>query len=488
MSDPAGGTRTPDTAEARLLRVVLDRLPALIAYWDRDCRNVVANDPYVEWFGVEPERMRGIHIREVLGEQVYALNLPYIEGVLGGEEQLFQRTLVDTLGRTRHTQASYVPDVVDGEVLGFFVLVTDVTPRVETERALDEAQRIASLGSWSLDVATGDLELSAESRRISGLGEHTQVTREDIFAMLHPDDVSRARAVQAEAVSTGVGYEMDYRIVRRDDGEVRELHSRAQPQLAPDGSVVRLNGIVQDVTEARERAREIDRVNAELVRSNEVKSDVIGMLGHDIRQPLQLVVGYLQEVLAGEVGSAGGTNARYLDRALSAALRMNMMIEDILTMARLDASTSGDGPPATAVREIVQDAVREVSSRATFSLEVDGDPVALVDPAHLRHAVANLIENAKRYGEPPLTVSVSTTGDRVTIRVSDQGEGVPADFVPHLFDRFARASSGVALRVPGSGFGLYIVKRLVEANGGTITYSDNVPRGACFTVSLPAAP
>jgi PAS domain S-box-containing protein len=487
MSDPAGGTRTPDTAEARLLRVVLDRLPALIAYWDRDCRNVVANDAYVEWFGVRPERMRGIHIREVLGERVYALNLPYIEGVLGGEEQLFQRTLVDTLGRTRHTQASYVPDVVDGEVLGFFVLVTDVTPRVETKRALDEAQRIASLGSWSLDLATGELELSAESRRISGFDEGTLVTREDIFAMLHPDDVARTRATQDEAVASGVGYEMDYRIVR-PDGEVRELHSRAQPQRAADGTVVRLNGIIQDVTEARERAREIDRVNAELVRSNEVKSDVIGMLGHDIRQPLQLVVGYLQEVLAGEVGAAGGTNARYLDRALSAALRMNMMIDDILTMARLDASASGDGPPATAVRAIVQDAVRELASRATFSLEVDGDPVALVDPAQLRHTVANLLENAKRYGEPPLAVSVGTTGDRVTIRVSDQGEGVPADFVPHLFDRFARASSGVALRVPGSGFGLYIVKRLVEANRGTITYSDNAPRGAAFTVSLPAAP
>jgi diguanylate cyclase (GGDEF)-like protein len=75
----------------------------------------------------------------VLGEEVYAKNLPYLDAVLEGEEQLFDRTLVDTSGRARHTQASYVPDVVAGEVVGFFVLVTEVTVRVEAERAVARA-------------------------------------------------------------------------------------------------------------------------------------------------------------------------------------------------------------------------------------------------------------------------------------------------------------------------------------------------------------
>src|SRR5512141_869073 len=113
VQGPLGDRETLD--EGRLLHALFDRLPAMIAYWDRDLRNVVANDAYIEWFGFTPSRMRGIHIREVLGEAVYALNLPYIQGALAGQEQLFDRTLVDTLGRTRHTQASYVPDVVDGE-------------------------------------------------------------------------------------------------------------------------------------------------------------------------------------------------------------------------------------------------------------------------------------------------------------------------------------------------------------------------------------
>jgi PAS domain S-box-containing protein len=122
-----------------LLQQLIDHLPAMVAYWDRDRRNVVANAAYLEWFGFRPDEMRGVHIRHVLGEEVYAKNLPYLDAVLRGEEQLFDRTLVDTAGRVRHTQASYVPNVVDGEVAGFFVLVTEVTARVEAERAVARA-------------------------------------------------------------------------------------------------------------------------------------------------------------------------------------------------------------------------------------------------------------------------------------------------------------------------------------------------------------
>jgi PAS domain S-box-containing protein len=471
--------------QARLLRVILDRLPALIAYWDHECYNVVANDAYVEWFGMSPDQIRGRHISEILGPAVYASNLPYIEGVLRGEEQLFERTLVDTLGRTRHTQASYVPDLVGGVVLGFFVLVTDVTPRVEAQRELAEAQRIAAVGSWSMDVATGALELSAEGRWIAGLGDGP-VTREAIFDIVHPDDRERARLIQEASLRSGEPYVMDYRLVL-PDGEVREVQSRGAPQRAPDGTVVRLNGTVADVTEAREREREIARINAELLQSDQMKSDLIGMLGHDIRQPMQLVVGYLQEVLAGKVGAEGGIEARYLEKALSAALRMNGMIGDILMMARLDSAPTTEDRPATPVRTVVQDVLRDIPASAGFELRADDDPQAAVDPMQLRHALTNLVENALRYGAPPFVIEVRSRGDEVSIVVSDTGEGVPADFVPRLFERFARADSGVALRVSGSGLGLYLVKRLTEANEGTLRYDDNEPHGARFTITLPAA-
>ena len=134
-----GGSPRPDAVAVmerlRLVSDVLDRLPAMVAYWDRDCRNVLANSAYKEWFGIEPKDMVGRHIREVLGEPVYRMNLPHIEAALAGREQHFERTLIDTSGAVRHTQAWYSPDTVDGRTRGFYVLVTEVTAQVEAERA-----------------------------------------------------------------------------------------------------------------------------------------------------------------------------------------------------------------------------------------------------------------------------------------------------------------------------------------------------------------
>lgn len=114
--------------------MLLDHLPALIGYWDRDLRNRFANKAYVEWFGRTPSEIRGMHIRDVIGAHLFALNKPYIEGALNGNAQLFDREIVDSTGNVRYSQASYIPDFdAAGKTKGFFVLVTDITQRRQTE-------------------------------------------------------------------------------------------------------------------------------------------------------------------------------------------------------------------------------------------------------------------------------------------------------------------------------------------------------------------
>jgi diguanylate cyclase (GGDEF)-like protein/PAS domain S-box-containing protein len=139
-----------------MLRSVIDSLPAMIGYWDRDLRNVLGNKAYVEWFGKTPEQMHRLHIREVIGEDLFQLNLPYMQEALAGNAQHFDRTIVDASGRTRYSQASYIPDVdSEGEVHGFFVLVADVTERVVAQMALAEA--------------TAELERRATTDDLTGL-------------------------------------------------------------------------------------------------------------------------------------------------------------------------------------------------------------------------------------------------------------------------------------------------------------------------------
>jgi len=121
------------------LQAVLNGIPAMVGYWDAGLRNRLANDAYRDWFGVTPDELHGIHIRELLSEAVFEANYPYITKVLNGEPQLFKRTLTDAAGATRYTEVSYMPDLRDGDaegsgVQGFFVMVTDITERVLAER------------------------------------------------------------------------------------------------------------------------------------------------------------------------------------------------------------------------------------------------------------------------------------------------------------------------------------------------------------------
>jgi signal transduction histidine kinase len=282
---------------------------------------------------------------------------------------------------------------------------------------------------------------------------------------------------------------MHYRIVR-PDGEVREVHSRVRGECAEDGSVTRLTGTLQDVTSSTLLAREMARVNEELRQVNQLNADVLGVVGHDVRQPLQLLLGHLEELSTTWAASAEELKRARVDKALAGAHRLSTLIADILAMANFDSGTIATRPILVQVGEIVEDSLSAVHGGSAVEVHQQQPlaPLAVViDPFHLRQMVTNLVANALRYGEPPVTVSLGTHEGRVFVDVCDCGEGVPEEFVPHLFERFTRATTGAAAQQPGSGFGLYVVGRLAEANGCRVTYARREPTGACFRLVLPAA-
>jgi PAS domain S-box-containing protein len=261
-SDPADG-----------IQAMLNALPALVGYWDSDLRNRMANDAHVEFFGRSPEEIRGIHLRDLLGKEPYAEDLPYIDGALRGETQLFDREIRTPSGEVRYTQASYVPDIVDGEVRGFFVLVTDITERrrieEEVERSrtrLAEAERVARLGSWEWDLSSNRLTCSDGLFAIYGIQPRDFDNYEPSNTeYVHPEDRDRVETEMREAVETGAPVDFEYRIIR-PDGRVRRLHSRAELIADADGKPLRLTGTAQDVTELRAVAEVLHQTASDLGR------------------------------------------------------------------------------------------------------------------------------------------------------------------------------------------------------------------------------
>jgi PAS domain S-box-containing protein len=473
--------------QARRLRVLFDGLPALIGYWDRDLRNVVANEAYVEWFGVHPDDMRGRHLREIVGEHVYALNEPWIRKALAGEgQQQFVRTLVDADGGTRHSQVTYTPDEVGDEVVGLFVLVTDVTERVEAERQLDDAQELARVGSWTMIPATRQMLWSREMFRILGHDPDGPVPESAyLLPHVHPEDRQRLMDHVEAARKRAEGYELTYRVIR-PDGEVRDVHSRVRAEVAPDGTVRRLLGTLHDITASERLARDLRTANEELRQVNRLNADVLGLVGHDVRQPLSLVLAQLE--MRAETWDEATDEARLerVDKALGAARRLSSLLDDILAMANVESGTIATRPLPVSLRDVVVEALTDVHGGGAVLVVGDGDPRVLADPFHLRQMVTNLVSNALRYGAAPVEVAISEGDDEAALTVSDHGPGVPIEFVPNLFERFRSAGGGSSLGRRGSGFGLYIVGRLAEANGCSVGYSPRTPKGSSFWLRIPS--
>ena len=149
----------------------------MIGYWDRNLRNRFCNLAYAQWFGRQPDAMPGTHLRDFIGEERYRINLPHIEAALVGEEQRFEVPAYTANGSLSwHGLVQYIPDFIDGQVQGVYIIVSDISAVKETEAAmrknetlLRESQTAARIGSYINTLATGTIECTPVMDEIFGM-------------------------------------------------------------------------------------------------------------------------------------------------------------------------------------------------------------------------------------------------------------------------------------------------------------------------------
>ncbi|MCE1190616.1 MAG: PAS domain-containing sensor histidine kinase [Acidovorax sp.] len=149
-------THRPDPDTQYYVRLLVDRVPSMLAYWDNDLLCRFANKAYEQWFGVNPERLIGTSLRDLLGPELFAKNEPHIRAALAGERQVFERIVPGPGGVQRNSLAEYIPHIVDGTVRGFLVQVTEFTELRQTQDALRREQQYRT-------------ELQAQAAEVSAL-------------------------------------------------------------------------------------------------------------------------------------------------------------------------------------------------------------------------------------------------------------------------------------------------------------------------------
>jgi PAS domain S-box-containing protein len=293
---------------ATRMQVVVDLLPAAVAYVGADVRYEFVNAAYHPWFGRDPADVVGRSVREVVGEEMFAQRRDLVHGALAGRAAEFEMGMPRPDGTVWDTATAYTPDIREGKVQGFVVLMQDVTERHRQEEALREAQRrldvnmaAAEVGTWDWDVRRDRLYVDANLQRLFGVSDD-EARGGELAAYLrsiHPDDREAIAGEIAHVVATGGQYEMQYRVVR-PDGTVRWLVARGKPERDAEGRVVKLPGVVIDVTRQKETEDALRKAKDTI----EASSRVAALLSADLN--LDRIVQTLTDASTETVGAQFG--------------------------------------------------------------------------------------------------------------------------------------------------------------------------------------
>ncbi|HJV24045.1 MAG TPA: diguanylate cyclase [Aromatoleum sp.] len=253
-------------AHQRFLTSLTDNLPSMVGYWNSELRCQFANRGYLEWFGKAPEEMRGIRIQDLMGESLFHKNEPFIRGALRGERQCFERTLTKADGTVGHTWAQYIPDVsTDGGVLGFYVLVSDITELKRTTAALVESERklrtIVETDPECVKVVAPDgtlMQMNRAGLEMIEASSEDQVVGQDVTRLIAPE--YRESFIDLnKRVCSGESGSLEFEIVGLK-GRRLWVDTHAAPLRDHDGHIKGQLAVTRDITAQKNAEQELKRL------------------------------------------------------------------------------------------------------------------------------------------------------------------------------------------------------------------------------------
>lgn len=377
---------------------------------------------------------------------------------------------VDT-GKPRFDQA--------GHFVGFTGVVFDVHEAKLGEEQLQEkeeklrlAAEATNLGTWDYYPLQNLLQWSDTCKEIFGIPVREEMTYEKFLQALHEDDRERTTLRVRAALEGTEHYDIEYRVIRKTDGEERWIRATGQSYFNEKNEAFRFIGTAQDIT---------DRKLAE-----EQKNDFLRIAGHELRTPLTSIVGYLgllQRMNHDQEPAKG-----FLDKCLQSTLKMRSLISDFLDISsveRGELSFIMENIDFSDLVEETLESLKAIESRHTWEVQVEPNLFIYGDKARLEQVILNLINNAQKYSQNGQTIQVVLTSGRgkAFFRIRDEGIGMESKEMEKIFRKFYRVPS--ESKIKGIGLGLFIAKKIIDYHNGDIRVQSVPGKGTQFTVELP---
>ncbi len=471
---------------------------------DRKGRVIEIQGNLFEETNVEPGRLVGQVFAETVFWQSSEANsravIDSVEKALADDVIKLRVSFRATAKEKIPVDLTFVPSPAGDRV---FVLARRVEEFLEHTTPQDPAGQllfaaeIAEIGLWHWHLGDRTIRATAKCSEILGIEHGETLTYEVFLSAVHPDDRESVNDFVTRSGRTGERYESTFRIVS-NEGEPEWVAAEGKAFLSETGKPERMVGVVRRITLEKRAAEELEAVyereraardEAEL--ANRSKDVFIAFVSHELRAPLNAILGWANILLTKEVDEATRKNA--LATIERSARMQTKLINDLVDSARVASGKIRLEYRPTDVLGVVSNAFeaqRPIAENRGIAYSMESNNVEAIvmgDANRLQQVFTNVLSNAIKFTSPGGTISVglSSAEQFVTIRISDTGEGISTETMPNIFKQFSQVGAGERRGV-GLGLGLSIAKTLVERHGGQLhAESDGVGKGSTFVVSLP---
>ncbi len=389
----------------------------------------------------------------------------------------------------------------------------------KNEARLREAEQIAHLGSWELDIGSNALVCSDEAFRIFDLAPRKYaVLFEQFIDMVHPEDKEFVKKAFKDSLDKKTQFNIVHRILRKD-GEIKYVNEKCKTEYDKEGNPVRSLGTIQDITERKQIEEELEKeqhnlqktvegrtrelrdtvknlkgANLQLEEANRAKSRFLSNMSHEFRTPLNAIIGFTDLLHGQFFGNLNEKQLDYVKQVDSSGKHLLAQINDILDIAKIDAGSMEIQWGKYFPEEFVVSPVAWMKGqfkKKNISVETHIDPdlaTITVDCRKCRQIMLNLLTNALKYTPEGGRVEVRTSreGDAgYRVEVMDTGVGIEEQDLGNIFSEFYQTDHARDQQLGGTGIGLALTRRLVELHGGDIGVESELGKGSTFWFTIP---
>ncbi|MBV8035340.1 PAS domain S-box protein [Roseateles sp.] len=508
------GRLTEAEAEVRRLAAVVES--------SADAIVVQALDGRITNWNAAAERMFGYTVEEAVGQPAQMLippereaeELRILASIAQGQVLPPLRTMRLAKDGRRVEVSIQVSPLRDaaGHVVGRVKSARDLTHQRQIEAALRQSEarlrfalESAAIGDWEMELETGVIHRSRRYDQCFGLDDAAGPwDRDRLLAAVHADDRALVEAGLGALLDTGIGqlpWHAEFRVVWPD---ASQHWLRLDARVTRDeAGAPRLVGIVADVTamrtaeQARQQAVWLAAENRRAQESSRLKSLFLANMSHELRTPLNAVIGFSELLIMDRQPPDAARQREWLQHIASSGRHLLNMINDVLDLSKIEAGKLDFHPAPVDLPALVDDVLATVAVLAEqrgLHLESAIAPELhdlVLDAARLKQVLLNYLSNAIKFtpGGGRIALRMLGEGPRLwRLEVEDSGIGIPPDRIGQLFVEFQQLDDGLAKQHQGTGLGLALTRRLVEAQGGRVGVYSQPGQGSCFYAVLPRRP